>query len=136
MEHECFTIVLRGPAPVILCPARSIDNLRIRPEWREPLRSGRLLIVSAFTEGQRRATEELARSRNRLVAALSEVIFIPHASPSSRTFRFCQEVLGWKKPLFTFDNPANAELIAMGVRGIALSDVPSCFVRELAAGQT
>lgn len=42
VERECFTILLRGPAPVILCPARGIDRITIRPEWREAIESGRL----------------------------------------------------------------------------------------------
>ena len=54
VEQESFTILLRGSAPVILCPARSIDRISIRPEWRGPIESGRLLRLSIFAERQRR----------------------------------------------------------------------------------
>jgi len=30
IERECLTILLRGKQPVIVCPARSINGLRIR----------------------------------------------------------------------------------------------------------
>ena len=39
MERECLTILLRGAQPVIVCPARSIDNLRLPQAFKQPLAS-------------------------------------------------------------------------------------------------
>ncbi|MBW2737490.1 MAG: hypothetical protein JRE64_01305, partial [Deltaproteobacteria bacterium] len=44
MERECLTILLRGAQPVIICPARSINNMRINREYKKPLKDGRLLF--------------------------------------------------------------------------------------------
>jgi hypothetical protein len=32
MERECLNILLRGTQPAIICPARSLENMRIKPE--------------------------------------------------------------------------------------------------------
>src|SRR5690348_12573481 len=49
MERECLHLLLRGTQPIVVCPAR---------EWRAPLAEGRLLLLSPFGEGSRRATAE------------------------------------------------------------------------------
>ena len=54
MERECMTILLRGTQPVIICPARSINNMRIKKEYKKPLKDRRLLFLSPFEENQRR----------------------------------------------------------------------------------
>lgn len=117
MEQECLTILLRGTQPVIICPARSIHK-RIPADWKKPLHEGRALILSPFTEKQRRMTAETAVERNRFVAALADEIFVAHAAPQSQTERFCRDVLTWGKPLYTLDSDANARLIALGARRI------------------
>ena len=71
VEQECFTILLRGPASLILCPARSIGRMTIRPEWKAPIERGRLLLLSILADHQQRPTAQLAMERNRPVAALA-----------------------------------------------------------------
>jgi predicted Rossmann fold nucleotide-binding protein DprA/Smf involved in DNA uptake len=34
IERECLNILLRGVQPVVICPARSIENMRIPEIWR------------------------------------------------------------------------------------------------------
>jgi predicted Rossmann fold nucleotide-binding protein DprA/Smf involved in DNA uptake len=127
VEQECFTILLRGPAPLILCPARSIDRITIRPEWRAPIKSGRLLLLSIFAECQRRPTAQLAMERNRLAAALADIVFVAHAAPSSRTAQFCREGSVGAKALWTLDDPANTELISLGARPVTPPEAPLIF---------
>lgn len=67
-------------------------------------------------------TAPLAAERNRLVAALATRIFIAHAAPGSKTEQFCREVIGWGKRVYTFDNPANAPLVELGVRAVTNLD--------------
>ena len=50
MEQECLSILLRGRQPVIVCPARSIETMRLKAEYRTPLAESRLLFLSAFPE--------------------------------------------------------------------------------------
>jgi hypothetical protein len=80
-------------------------------------------MISPFGERIRRATQEIARFRNEVVAALADRVFIAHAAPGSKTESFCQKVLGWEKPVLTFDSPSNAALLASGVRPYASAGV-------------
>ncbi|MFH0894247.1 MAG: hypothetical protein V2A54_07415 [Bacteroidota bacterium] len=116
MERECLTILLRGTQPVIICPARSINNMRINKEYKKPLKDGRLLFLSPFDENQQRLSAKRSHYRNLFVAAMSAVIFVAHAGPASKTEAFCKEILSWQKPIYTFDSDYNKNLIKMGAQ--------------------
>jgi len=69
VERECLTVLLRSHNPIIICPARGIESMRIPSEYKKPLAERRLLILSPFSEKRRRATSQMALYRNRQVAA-------------------------------------------------------------------
>ena len=118
VEKECLRVLLRGSQPIILCPARSIENMRLSPAWKGALAEGRLLLLSIFDSKHRRSTAALAGQRNAFVAALADKICIAHASKGSKTLQFAQQVSEWGKPLFTFDTPANRSLFQCGAQRI------------------
>jgi len=118
MERECLTILLRGTQPVIICPARSINNMRINKEYKKPLKDRRLLFFSPFEENQQRISAKRSHYRNLFVAAVSAVIFVSHAGPDSKTEAFCKEIISWQKPIYTFDSDYNKNLIKMGAQPI------------------
>src|SRR4030042_1884892 len=118
MERECLNILLKGNQPVIICPARSIGGMRIKAEYKKPLKEGRLLFLSQFPEEEKRISSEKALRRNYFVAALAGSIFIPYAAPNSKTEQFCKELLTWNKPMYTFHVESNAHLIALGIKDI------------------
>jgi predicted Rossmann fold nucleotide-binding protein DprA/Smf involved in DNA uptake len=76
VEKKCLRILLRDSQPIIICPARSLPQ-RTPPDWKTPLADGRLLLLSCFPSGPRRATADTAARRNEFVAALATT------SPSS-----------------------------------------------------
>lgn len=127
MEQECLAVLLRGPEPVLLCPARSVERFRLPAEHREPLRQGRLLILSGFGEGESRITTETAATRNRFVAALADAVFVAHAASGGRTEEVCREVIAWGKRIYTFEDRANENLLAMG----AVAVEPGMFLKGL-----
>ena len=118
IEGECLRVLLRGSQPIILCPARSIENMQLKPAWKGALAEGRLLLLSIFDSKHRRSTAALANQRNAFVAALADKICIAHASEGSKTLQFAQQVSEWGKPLFTFDTPANKPLFQCGAQRI------------------
>ncbi len=118
VEKECLRVLLRGSQPIILCPARSIENMRLNPVWKEALAEERLLLLSIFDSKHRRSTAGLANQRNVVVAALADKICIAHASEGSKTLEFAEQVSEWGKPLFTFDVPANRSLFDCGAQRI------------------
>ena len=81
MERECLRLLLRGEQPVVVCPARAIDNMRLPRDWRPALDNGRLLVMSPFPAVARRPMAELAAQRNNLVAHLDQRVFIAHPAP-------------------------------------------------------
>ncbi len=124
VEREALTILLRGEQPIVVCPARCLARMRVPREYRAPLEAGRLLLLSPFAEHQRRATVRTAQRRNRLVAALAAWVFVAYAAPGGKTEAFCQEVIAWGKPLYTFEG--NENLGEMGAR--IMTSVSEAFV--------
>ena len=114
MERECLRLLLRGAQPVVVCPARSIDNMRSPRNWRPALDGGRLLVLSPFPATARRPTVELAAQRNDLVADLAQRVFIANAAPGSKTEAFAHKLADTGKPLLTLDSLSNANLVEMG----------------------
>ena len=121
MERECLRLLLRGTQPVVVCPARGIDNMRIPRDWRPALDNGRLLVLSPFPSTARRPTVELAAQRNDLVADLAQRVFIAHAAPGSKTEAFASKLATAGKSLLTLDSPANSNLVAVGA-SLSLGD--------------
>jgi predicted Rossmann fold nucleotide-binding protein DprA/Smf involved in DNA uptake len=119
MEQECLALLLRGAQPVVICPARAIDQMRLPAAWQDPLTTGRLLILSPFDEKHRRVTADLARTRNAFVAALADQVFIAYAEPGGKTEAFAREVLAHGKPLWTFNSLHNENLIGLGARPVS-----------------
>ncbi|MEW5987219.1 MAG: DNA-processing protein DprA [Chloroflexota bacterium] len=100
VEQEALTVLLRGPAAVICCPARGLFQ-HLKPEWRAALAAGRLTILSPFPDSIHRATRETAVYRNRFVAALADEVFVAYAHPGGHTEQLVQEITAWGKPLYT-----------------------------------
>lgn len=110
-EREMLTVLLRGQSPIVICPARGLEGMRILAGWKPGLASGRLLLLSSFPAGLRRATAEQAERRNRLVFALAEKVLIVHAAPGGKLEGLCREM---SAGLFTFPSPHNQNLLLMG----------------------
>ena len=123
MEKECLDVFLRGTQPVVVCPARDIQRLRLPAAWRKPLVDGRLLVVSAIAAAQRRPTATLAEQRNRFVATLAQTICVTHAAPGSRTERLCAELVAQGKRLYTLGLAENAHLVQCGVVSCSISEL-------------
>jgi predicted Rossmann fold nucleotide-binding protein DprA/Smf involved in DNA uptake len=123
MEKECLEVFLRGTQPLVLCPARDIQHLRLPVAWRKPLADGRLLLVSAMAPGQRRPTAVLAEQRNRFVATLAQSICVAHAAPGSRTERLCAELVAQGKRIYTLGLAENAPLVQCGVVSSTIRDI-------------
>jgi len=56
IEKECLQILLRGRQPIIICPARSLERMRIPTEWREGIKTGRTTSPHRRTFGTAQQT--------------------------------------------------------------------------------
>jgi len=124
VEKECLRVLLRGHGPLIVCPARCIDSMRVPTAYKKSLEAGRMLILSPFSANDPRITAKTADVRNRFVAALVGQVFIAFAEPGGRTEQLCQDLVLQGKPVYTFQAEETANLRAMGarMREAALSD--------------
>jgi predicted Rossmann fold nucleotide-binding protein DprA/Smf involved in DNA uptake len=95
IEKECLRILLRGTPPVIVCPARSLEKLRLPSAWKTPLSEGRLLIISCTPPPHDRATAELAARRNKFVAALADAVWFAHIAPGGQTEQLAKTIASW-----------------------------------------
>jgi len=118
VERECLNVLLKSRSKVIICPARGIESMRIPLEYRKPIDESRLLIVSPFTERQRQPDTAMAERRNQVVGALAAQVFVSYAAPRSKTEKLCRRIVEWNKPLYTFADDANSNLIALGAKAL------------------
>lgn len=98
IEKECLRILLRGRQPIIVCPARAIETMRIPIETRAAFDAGRVLFLSPFIGRPARITKESAIRRNEVVAALAYAAYIAHVVPGGGTARIAQMLEGWGVP--------------------------------------
>ncbi len=99
IEKDCLHILLRGTQPIIVCPGRAMEGMRIPPECRAAFEADRLLFLSPFTEQPKRVAKESALRRNELVAALADEVFIAHITPGGQTEGLAQMLKGWRVPV-------------------------------------
>jgi hypothetical protein len=123
MERECLDLLLRGSQPLVICPARSLEHMRVPVAWRPGIDAGRVLIVSSFAARHRRVTAVLAQERNHLVGSLAREVIIPHAVVGGRTDCLCRELVTTGKSIWTLD-PAEANAaIQAGVQPTTAEDL-------------
>ena len=123
MERECLDLLLRGRQPVVLCPARNIEQMRLPAAWRTPIAEDRMLVLSPFGASHRRPTADLAEQRNLLVSTLADAAVIAHAHAGSKIDRLHAWIMASGKRLYTIDLPDNADLMRHGVPGYAVPDL-------------
>lgn len=120
MEDECLKILLRGTCGIVICYARSLLT-RVPADLLKPISEGRLLLMSAFDDGHDHITRKSSAERNRLVADMGDILFVPYASQGGMVEEICREAAASGRPVFTFDGDHGASLRAVGAKSIPLS---------------
>jgi predicted Rossmann fold nucleotide-binding protein DprA/Smf involved in DNA uptake len=99
IEKECLKILLRGRQPIIICPARSLEGMRVSVEWCNDIEAGRVLLLSPFDPSKRRLTSTLANERNRFVAAIADEVYFAFINPGGKTAPLAKQVSRWAIPI-------------------------------------
>jgi predicted Rossmann fold nucleotide-binding protein DprA/Smf involved in DNA uptake len=131
MEKECLDFLLRGKQPVIVCPARSITNMRMPSAWRKACDEGRLLILSPFAPKHGRISTLLAEKRNRFISFLADQFFVPYAAPGSRTEQLCQGLISAGKQVYTFGSEKKSIIVRAGAVPITVDRLVSQLREKL-----
>lgn len=98
IERECLHILLRGKQPIIVCPARAIEAMRVPPDCRNAFDAGRVLYLSPFAMEPRRVTKDSAARRNEFVAAMADNAYVAHAVPGGQTTKTIELLRAWAVP--------------------------------------
>lgn len=86
VERDFLHHLWPGSCRLIICPARSLERMRLPANWRKAIETERLLLLSPFTANSHgRQSARLAGQRNELMLALAEQVLLLHAAPDSRT---------------------------------------------------
>ncbi len=125
MEKECLDFLLRGKQPVVVCPARSITNMRMPSTWRKACDDGRLLILSPFAPKHGRISALLAEKRNRFVSLLADQFFVPYAAPGSKTEQLCQGLMSAGKRVYTFESEKESIIVRAGAMPVTVDHLVS-----------
>jgi len=123
MDKECLDILLRGKGPIAWCPARSIDGMRLRPEYKKAVLEKRLFIFSPFTENKRRMSALMAERRNDMVATLAERLFVAYASPGGKIEHLCRFIVTTGKPIYTFESKHTQNLLDLGAKVATINEI-------------
>jgi predicted Rossmann fold nucleotide-binding protein DprA/Smf involved in DNA uptake len=125
MERECLEILLRGKQRVGYCPAHGLDSLVLTESQSAATKEGRLVLIAAFPPELRKATVEQAVQRNDLIADLATALWVPHAAPGGKAWATVRKSLAAGKPVYTFDDPANHELLDVGAKRLSAPAIAS-----------
>jgi predicted Rossmann fold nucleotide-binding protein DprA/Smf involved in DNA uptake len=98
IEEECLRILLRGRQPVIACPARAIETMRVPTAIRAAFDAGRVLFLSPFTQRPVRITKDSAVRRNEVVAALADDAYFAYVEQGGGTARIARMLGEWGVP--------------------------------------
>jgi predicted Rossmann fold nucleotide-binding protein DprA/Smf involved in DNA uptake len=114
LEQEALLTLMQGQGGIIICPARSIDTMRVPVAWHQALLDRRLLVLSPFAAHEERISARLAARRNEFIAAIADRVLIVYAEPASRTANLARTILERGKQLLTLSAPENKHLLDIG----------------------
>jgi predicted Rossmann fold nucleotide-binding protein DprA/Smf involved in DNA uptake len=114
IEKDCLDLLLRGSQPVVICPARSIDKMRLGVSLKDGVEKGRVLVLSPFEQNVKRPTAETSQRRNRLVGALATTAFVAYAQPGGMVEAMCREMVSKAQTFFTFASRHTQNLATLG----------------------
>lgn len=92
VEKDMLEILLKGKGPIVICPARGLEGMRMPKAWGQAVLQDRTLLISMFDQRISRVTKESAHQRNLLVTALAnERVFI-HVELDGETEKLMMKV--------------------------------------------
>jgi len=88
IEKDVLNYLLKGEQPIIICPARSLDNFRIAPDIKKEIDKGRVLLISDLKN--KRISKKSSHLRNLFIADLADEIFVGYFEPGGTVEKTCE----------------------------------------------
>lgn len=92
LEREVLEILLKGKGRIMICPARSIETIRLPKDWLTALTENRLLVISPFTRTPR-ISRTTAAKRNQFIVQIADRIIFGYISDDSKVEKIQQELI-------------------------------------------
>jgi predicted Rossmann fold nucleotide-binding protein DprA/Smf involved in DNA uptake len=96
VEKDMLEIMLKGKGPIVICPARGLEGMRMPKVWREGVDQGRIIFLSIAPPQEKHITLELAHQRNLLVAAFASMHMLINVDIGGETEKVA-ELISMKK---------------------------------------
>ena len=110
LEQEALKSLWNSNAKFVVCPARSIENMKIPKDWKNLIDKGRMLVLSSFAVNENRQSVRLAAARNLFVSRVATQLLIVHASKGSLLEHLATRINNF----YTIDCPENENLLQFG----------------------
>ncbi|CAN5699110.1 hypothetical protein BH10BAC2_BH10BAC2_14910 [soil metagenome] len=75
IEKDVLHYLLKGKQPIIVVLARGLKE-KLGPEFKQPIKEGRLLMITPFDKEIKRVTEQTASKRNKLMIDLADEVVV------------------------------------------------------------
>lgn len=98
VEKDVLHYLLKGEQPVIICPARSLEKIKIDSELKKEIEKGRVLLISNLPN--KRISKKYSLERNLFVAEMADEIIIGYAKPGGTLEKICEDVKKSDKKIF------------------------------------
>ena len=92
VEKDMLDILLKGKGPIVVCPARGLEGMRISSVCQKRIAQENLLILSIIPPNLDRITRQTALQRNRLVISLAKQVHVIYASPQGEIEKLVNEM--------------------------------------------
>ena len=90
LEQSILKVLIAAHSPAVVVLARPVGSAKLPPEWAEALAQGTIAVVSSVATTTR-LTDEVATTRNHLVAQLATSIAVAHASAGGALEGLCAQ---------------------------------------------
>lgn len=90
IEKDVLYCLLKGEQPIIICPARSLEKIKIDSELKKEVEKGRILYISNLSN--KRISKGYSLERNLFVAEMADEIIVGYAMPGGTTEKICENV--------------------------------------------
>lgn len=101
VEKDVLQYLLKGEQPVIICPARSLDDYKLDAHIKREVDKGRVLIISKLQN--KRISQKCSHLRNIFIAELADEIFAAYAEPGGTVQKICEYAWTLHKKVYSLD---------------------------------
>lgn len=100
VEKEVLNVLIKGTQPIVICPARSLNNMRLSKLWRAGLNENRMLIITPIRGSNTRPTKGICNKRNEFLVKITKKVYIPYLDASGKMVELYNKLKDEDKLIF------------------------------------